>query len=122
MTEIVRLCEFARRYGMRKGQAEHYCRKGLIAGATFDRLTWQWLIPLPARLLQAPEAKPPRPVSNEVPQVERRPRTEAELQPACPSLQTGLTGRPTYFADPYVQHCCRSIAAAVAELKNGGRP
>ena len=42
---------FAHVSGLSKGQIVHYCRKGRIEGAKFDRVTWQWRIYSPARLL-----------------------------------------------------------------------
>jgi hypothetical protein len=42
---------FAKLAGLSKGQVVYYCQKGRIDGAKFDRITWQWRIYPPARLL-----------------------------------------------------------------------
>lgn len=39
----------------------------------------------------------------------------------CQNVANRITGRPTYYADPFVLACCRRIAAAAAAIK-GGKP
>jgi len=47
----ISLDTFSRMTGIRKSQLEHYCRKGRIGGARFDRVLRQWRIFPPAKLI-----------------------------------------------------------------------
>lgn len=121
MSEPMKLSDFAALHGLKPHTAWSYARCGLILGAQQER-TGSWVVYPPAKLLcavRARKAPAPGQVTVEAPHVERRPRTKAALQPAVPSLQTGGL---TYYTAPHVLASCRTIAAAAAALKKGGKP
>ena len=47
----ISLEEFSSQTGIRKALLLHYCRKGRIEGALFDRISWQWRIHAPVRFI-----------------------------------------------------------------------
>jgi hypothetical protein len=114
MSEPLTLAEFAATHRLSAKTARKYAKRGLILGAQRLR-SGTWMVHPPAKLLSVWRSHQ-RLTSDEVLPVERRPRTEAEFGAAAPFLQTGVTGRPTYYADPFVLACCRTIAAAAAAI------
>jgi hypothetical protein len=115
MSEPLTLAEFAAMNRLSLKTARKYAKRGLILGAQQLR-SGTWMVHPPAKLLSVWRSHQ-RLTSYEVLPVERRPRTEAEFGAAAPFLQTGVTGRPTYYADPFVLACCRRIAAAFAAIR-----
>jgi hypothetical protein len=114
MSEPLTLAEFAAMNRLSLKRAREYANRGLILGAQRLR-SGTWMVHPPAKLLSVWRTCQ-RLTSDEALPVERRPRTLPEFGAAAPSLQTGITGRPTYYADPFVLACCRTIAAAAAAI------